>query len=193
MCGLWCGLSCIAVRSSDEDGSLRLFTTRPVAAGEPLVLTYGPQDNHMLLLSYGFVVRDNPNNSYAIPFDVDMIQQLATHFVSGFAEDYWEHAPLQAWQLQLLQRLELTGPQTQPMVSSNTFFWSVFAPGNCVVCRCVKVKLTMRENSVTCKLYECSCYIALIASVLIGVCLGCRCAFQLLRLTLTADCWQLSG
>jgi len=44
-----------------------------VKQGEPLLLRYGTHSNADLLLSYGFVVNDNPFDAYAFPFDVDFV------------------------------------------------------------------------------------------------------------------------
>jgi hypothetical protein len=44
-----------------------------VRQGEPLLLRYGTHSNADLLLSYGFVVPDNPFEAYSFPFDADFV------------------------------------------------------------------------------------------------------------------------
>jgi SET domain len=52
--------------SKDAGGAVMLATTRAVAAGEQLLLSYGALDNHTLLLDYGFCVPDNPFDNVAL-------------------------------------------------------------------------------------------------------------------------------
>jgi hypothetical protein len=44
-----------------------------VSAGSPILLKYGSHDNANLLLSYGFVLPDNPADSYAWPLDMELL------------------------------------------------------------------------------------------------------------------------
>jgi hypothetical protein len=44
-----------------------------VSAGAPILLKYGSHDNANLLLSYGFVLPDNPADSFAWPLDMELL------------------------------------------------------------------------------------------------------------------------
>ena len=62
----------------EDDGSMVLFTCKPIMSGEQLLLSYGKLDNHTLLLDYGFLVHDNPFDNIAVLFDVDAIKVRVT-------------------------------------------------------------------------------------------------------------------
>jgi histone-lysine N-methyltransferase SETD3 len=58
---------------SDADGTVRMFATVPIAANSPLTLKYGPHCNSELLLSYGFVLPDNPHTCFRWTYDTDIL------------------------------------------------------------------------------------------------------------------------
>lgn len=81
----------------EADGAITLFATRDVQAGEQLVLSYGPLDNHTLLLDYGFCVADNPYDNVALNVSAESIlvrsarqpaQILRRCAISLLASDY---------------------------------------------------------------------------------------------------------
>lgn len=91
------------IRSAD-DGSLSMFAKKEIKAGEPLLLTYGPHDNHHLLLSYGFTMDNNPADRFWFDLDVDLLENLA----DGLYEASQPGVPvLKPWQLQKLSELGL--------------------------------------------------------------------------------------
>lgn len=45
-----------------------------IAAGEPLLLSYGKLSNDFLLMDYGFVAPNNPHDRVALRFDVELIK-----------------------------------------------------------------------------------------------------------------------
>lgn len=45
-----------------------------IAAGEPLLLSYGPLSNDFLLMDYGFLCPGNPHDRVTLRFDVDLLQ-----------------------------------------------------------------------------------------------------------------------
>jgi hypothetical protein len=48
-----------------------------IAAGEPLLLSYGPLSNDFLLMDYGFVIPDNPHDRVALRFDMNLVNVSA--------------------------------------------------------------------------------------------------------------------
>lgn len=48
-----------------------------IAAGEPLLLSYGPLSNDFLLMDYGFVIPGNPHDRVALRFDMNLINVCA--------------------------------------------------------------------------------------------------------------------
>jgi hypothetical protein len=57
----------------EDDGTIVLVALRDLQAGEQLQLSYGPLDNHTLLLDYGFMVHDNPYDNVVLNVDVEAI------------------------------------------------------------------------------------------------------------------------
>jgi histone-lysine N-methyltransferase SETD3 len=45
-----------------------------IAAGEPLLLSYGKLSNDFLLMDYGFVVPRNEYDRVALRFDIDLVK-----------------------------------------------------------------------------------------------------------------------
>jgi hypothetical protein len=45
-----------------------------IAAGEPLLLSYGKLSNDFLLMDYGFVVLRNEHDRVALRFDIELIK-----------------------------------------------------------------------------------------------------------------------
>jgi hypothetical protein len=52
---------------------LLLLFLLQVSAGSPILLKYGSHDNANLLLSYGFVLPDNPADAFAWPLDMELL------------------------------------------------------------------------------------------------------------------------
>jgi histone-lysine N-methyltransferase SETD3 len=48
-----------------------------IAAGEPLLLSYGPLSNDFLLMDYGFVIPGNPHDRVALRFDMNLLNVSA--------------------------------------------------------------------------------------------------------------------
>lgn len=78
-CKATCATAACA-QSLDTDPSLgpllhvfRSFCCIQIAAGEPLLLSYGNLTNDFLLMDYGFVIPDNPHDRVALRFDMDLI------------------------------------------------------------------------------------------------------------------------
>jgi hypothetical protein len=46
---------------------------RQLAAGEPLLLSYGPLSNDDLVMDYGFMIPENPHDRVAVRFDVGLL------------------------------------------------------------------------------------------------------------------------
>lgn len=63
-----------------EDGTVAMVANKRISAGQPIYLKYGSHDNRDLLLSYGFVVQDNPFNTFQFDFDVDVVLQCVEQF-----------------------------------------------------------------------------------------------------------------
>jgi hypothetical protein len=57
-----------------EGGAVGLAVKRDVAAGEALLLSYGPLSNDFLLLDYGFLVPGSPHDTVTLRFDVGLLQ-----------------------------------------------------------------------------------------------------------------------
>jgi histone-lysine N-methyltransferase SETD3 len=45
-----------------------------IAAGEPLLLSYGKLSNDFLLMDYGFVVPGNEHDRVALRFDIELVK-----------------------------------------------------------------------------------------------------------------------
>ncbi|KAJ9509370.1 hypothetical protein QJQ45_001814 [Haematococcus lacustris] len=90
--------------SSDlPSGAISLHTTKQVQPGEVLRLTYGPHPNTELLLSYGFVVSDNPHDVYEWDFDYKVLADI----VNTLCGEGWVPLPLPQWKRELLLGLGL--------------------------------------------------------------------------------------
>ncbi|KAL6763295.1 hypothetical protein V8C86DRAFT_2498338 [Haematococcus lacustris] len=90
--------------SSDlPSGAISLHTTKQVQPGEALRLTYGPHPNTELLLSYGFVVSDNPHDVYEWDFDYKVLADI----VNTLCGEGWVPLPLPQWKRELLLGLGL--------------------------------------------------------------------------------------
>lgn len=57
-----------------------LFTKKKVAAGEPLLLSYGPLTNDFLFMDYGFMVPSNPHDRVTLRFDPGLLQVRSCSF-----------------------------------------------------------------------------------------------------------------
>jgi hypothetical protein len=74
-----CTLAClfsqqqIAQQPHIRNKTYSTVVLRQVSAGSPILLKYGFHDNANLLLSYGFVLADNPADSYAWPLDMELL------------------------------------------------------------------------------------------------------------------------
>ena len=54
--------------------AVSLVTLRPLAAGEPVLISYGKLSNNYFLLDYGFLIRDNPHDRVELRFDAALLQ-----------------------------------------------------------------------------------------------------------------------
>jgi histone-lysine N-methyltransferase SETD3 len=50
------------------------FVMLQIAAGEPLLLSYGKLSNDFLLMDYGFVVPGNEHDRVALRFDIELVK-----------------------------------------------------------------------------------------------------------------------
>jgi hypothetical protein len=57
--------------AGSDDGRVSFVTQAPIAAGEEVFNNYGPKSNEELLLSFGFVLPDNPQDTLALRLPVD--------------------------------------------------------------------------------------------------------------------------
>ncbi|GIL70677.1 hypothetical protein Vretimale_3773 [Volvox reticuliferus] len=93
-----------------DSGAVGLFAKTKIAAGEPLLLSYGKLSNDFLFMDYGFIVLDNPYDSVQLRFDVGLLQAGA--LVANVTDAVG--APLELslapWRLALLTELRLAGP-----------------------------------------------------------------------------------
>ncbi|GFH20538.1 NADPH:adrenodoxin mitochondrial isoform X1 [Haematococcus lacustris] len=81
-----------------------------IAAGDALLISYGPLPNDFLLMDYGFLQPDNPHDRVQLRFDLDLIQvgvELAR--VYGPDQKPLELQPSR-WQSRVLAQLGLQGP-----------------------------------------------------------------------------------
>jgi histone-lysine N-methyltransferase SETD3 len=69
------GRAGLQVRAND-DGSISLIANAGAAAGSAVLLKYGSHDNHDLLLSYGFLLPDNPHDRFALEFEAGWVLQV---------------------------------------------------------------------------------------------------------------------
>ena len=51
-----------------------LYAKRQLAAGDPLLLSYGNLPNDFLFMDYGFIIPDNPHDRVQLRFGVDLVQ-----------------------------------------------------------------------------------------------------------------------
>lgn len=49
------------------------MSVHQIAAGEPLLLSYGPLSNDFLLMDYGFVIPSNPHDRVALRFEMNLL------------------------------------------------------------------------------------------------------------------------
>ena len=57
-----------------QSGTVEMRTRHPVAAGQPLLLSYGDLSNDFLLLDYGFLVDGNPHDTVQLRFDLGLLE-----------------------------------------------------------------------------------------------------------------------
>lgn len=88
---------------------VEMVATQQVAAGSPLLLNYGPIDNPNLLLSYGFVIPNNPYDKYLVAWDTPLVLQVVSQLLN-LGDEGLRLAP---WQQQKLQDLGLGPAQPQ--------------------------------------------------------------------------------
>ncbi len=64
--------------------SVSLVALRRLAAGEPVLISYGALSNNFFLLDYGFLIRGNPHDRVELRFDAALLQVQCTRneFVS---------------------------------------------------------------------------------------------------------------
>ncbi|KAL6746522.1 hypothetical protein V8C86DRAFT_2940393 [Haematococcus lacustris] len=93
-----------------EGGGCSLVAKHSIAAGDALLISYGPLPNDFLLMDYGFLQPDNPHDRVQLRFDLDLIQvgvELAR--VYGPDQKPLELQPSR-WQSRVLAQLGLQGP-----------------------------------------------------------------------------------
>eukprot|EP00879_Flechtneria_rotunda_P001900 GHRR01002073.1.p1 GENE.GHRR01002073.1~~GHRR01002073.1.p1 ORF type:complete len:603 (+),score=223.44 GHRR01002073.1:581-2389(+) len=91
-------------------GGVAMIAKRQIAAGEPLLLSYGKLSNDFLLMDYGFVVPNNPHDRVALRFDMDLVNAAA--LIGGARDASGQLLQLNAsapWRQAHLARLKLSG------------------------------------------------------------------------------------
>ena len=81
-----------------QSGTAEMCALHPVAAGQPLLLSYGDLSNDFLLLDYGFLVDGNPHDSVQLRFDLGLLEVgLARSYSSCMALlSQHSHVPITA-------------------------------------------------------------------------------------------------
>lgn len=110
-----------------SSGTLAMVTTREVAAGEPILISYGALPNDFLLLDYGFIIPDNPYDTVQLRFDRNLVEaskavaNVGSTIPSGTKESDGLGGqpipPLPAWQTKALESLGLAGSGANTEVS----------------------------------------------------------------------------
>ncbi|WIA29831.1 hypothetical protein OEZ86_012302 [Tetradesmus obliquus] len=104
-----------------EDGVVRMMANKQVSAGAPILLKYGSHDNANLLLSYGFVLADNPADTFAWPLDMELLLAAIYQFVGGQLPPSGKAVDgLKTWQRTTLQHLGLLQANSSSSPSSSS-------------------------------------------------------------------------
>mmetsp|Transcript_22365 Transcript_22365/g.38234 ORF Transcript_22365/g.38234 Transcript_22365/m.38234 type:complete len:519 (+) Transcript_22365:2-1558(+) len=101
------------ITSDKQTGAVLLHSTRDIAAGHHICITYGPHSNEELLLSFGFILPPgtNQHDRYTWPWDLGVLVEL----IRQMCGESWISLPLPAWKIAALQRVGL--PSEGPEVS----------------------------------------------------------------------------
>ena len=62
------------VEVKPTEKGIGLYAKRQLAAGDPLLLSYGNLPNDFLFMDYGFIIPDNPHDRVQLRFGVDLVQ-----------------------------------------------------------------------------------------------------------------------
>ena len=81
--------------------------------GEDVFLNYGPLSNDILLLDYGFVLPNNPNDRVELRYDGHL---LDTACLVAKVDSFCSFKHPARWQQELLERLNLLGPDSSQSV-----------------------------------------------------------------------------
>lgn len=104
---------------------LKLVSKAALAPGESLRLSYGYLDNLNLILSFGFVMTDNPQDKFEFDFSLvlDSISFLDPELV----------LPVNPWKVELLSRLGLMSSNANDAKPKRVFFRAPNARNTCPV------------------------------------------------------------
>ncbi|KAL6754076.1 hypothetical protein V8C86DRAFT_2713014 [Haematococcus lacustris] len=102
-----------------EGGGCSLVAKHSIAAGDALLISYGPLPNDFLLMDYGFLQPDNPHDRVQLRFDLGLIQpSICMRLPPVGVERARVYGPNQVprgqqpslWQSRVLAQLGLQGP-----------------------------------------------------------------------------------
>lgn len=68
----------------NEDGMFQLIASQDMEAGEHVTSSYGPRSNHDLLMAYGFLIYDSPDDHVPVDFTMSLesvVQRLLQPFL----------------------------------------------------------------------------------------------------------------
>jgi hypothetical protein len=99
--------------SIDPEGDFKLTTKTPLATGQSLRLSYGYLDNLNLILSFGFVMADNPSDQFE--FDFSVVLDSITFL------DPEVSLPLPSWKVDRLAELGIIS-STSDTVAKRVFY-----------------------------------------------------------------------
>lgn len=113
----------LCMRSLTNWNTWQVVAEKDLDAGEDLFLNYGPLSNDILLLDYGFVLPNNPNDRVELRYDG---QLLDTAYLVAKGDSLCSFKHPARWQQDLLERLKLHGPgssQSVPPFSLSNALW----------------------------------------------------------------------
>jgi len=91
----------------------QVVAEKDLKKGDNVVLNYGPLSNDILLLDYGFMMPNNPNDRVELRYDG---QLLDTACLVAKVESFCSFKHPAPWQRELLALLKLHGPGSSQLV-----------------------------------------------------------------------------